>query len=411
MTQDESETAMTTTDDPASTPDDQLPDGASADASRSHGIQVFSAPSDAPRVRWTTDLMSAAFSAVLTFLLILVAGNGSTFDDTTIEFVGRLPGWLRWLAQAAYGVGVLYGIGLLIGVGIFAKGRLDVLRDMLLAALFAVVIVLVLTQLIDDRWPEFAFFDLNQTRDTFPAFFVTTATATQAAASPWLTAPMRKLGWTFILAATVASVFGPVTTVSDALGALLVGLFAAAITRYVFGTSAGLPSTNRIRDGLADLGVEMETLTYFDKQPEGSIILSGTTTDGKPLFVNGLGRDSWSTRRWTRLWKEAWYQDQGAQYGSDRRQQVEHESLALLLADQNGVPVPDLVTVGMTSFDDAMLVTGLFDHTLADVRSTTSTTASSTSSGTCSASCTTPASATGRSTRSTSGSMRRARSS
>ena len=53
-------------------------------------------------------------------------------------------------------MGVLYGVGLLIGVGLFAKGRLDVFRDMVLAALLAVVIVVALTQLIDDRWPEFA---------------------------------------------------------------------------------------------------------------------------------------------------------------------------------------------------------------------------------------------------------------
>ncbi len=357
---------MTTTDDPAATPDDAAA-GAPGGGSRSSGIQVFSAPSDAPRVRWKTDLISAAFTAALLFFLILVAGQGSSFDDTTLEFVGGLPGWLLWLGQAAYAVGVVYGVGLLIGVGIFAKGRLNVLRDMVLAALFAVVISLVLTWLINDRWPEFAFFNLNETRRTFPAFFVATAAATQAAASPWLTAPMRKLGWTFILAATGASVLGAVTTVSASLGALLVGLFAAAITRYVFGTSAGLPSTNRMRAGLADLGVEMDTLSYFDKQPEGSIVLSGTSVAGRPLFVSALGRDSWSTRRWTRLWKEAWYQDQGAQYGSDRRQQVEHESLSLLLAEQKGVSVPGLVTVGMTSLDDAMLVTDLFDHTLADV--------------------------------------------
>lgn len=339
----------------------------SVGAARRHGIQVFSTPSDAPRVRWTTDLISAAFVSLLGLLLIVVAGNGSTFDDLTLEFAGGLPGWLLWLCQAAYGVGVLYGVGLLIGVGLFAKGRLGVLRDMVLAALLAVVIVLVLTGLIDRRWPEFAFFDLNQTRNTFPAFFVTTATAIQAAASPWLSAPMRKMGWTFVLAAGVASVLGTVTTFSDALGALLVGLFAAAITRYVFGTSAGLPSTNRIRDGLADLGVEMDTVRYFDKQPEGSNVLVGDATDGRSLFVIMLGRDSWSSRRWTRWWKRAWYQDHGAQYGSDRRQQVEHESLALLLAERNGVSVPALAAVGMTSFDDALVVTEAFDHTLADV--------------------------------------------
>ena len=362
----ESEPVMTTTDDPV-TRSDGPADDSPGTGKRSAGVQVFAAPSDAPRVRWTTDLMSAGFAAALTAVLLVVAGNGSTLDDSTLEFVGSLPGWLLWLAQAAYGVGVLYGVGLLIGVGLFAKGRLDVLRDMVLAALFAVVIVLILTQLIDNRWPEFAFLDLNETRNTFPAFFVTTATAIQAAASPWLTAPMRKLGWTFVLAAGVASIFGAVTTFSDALGGLLVGLFAAAITRYAFGTSAGLPSTNRVREGLADLGVEMDTLTYFDKQPEGSNILSGDSTDGRSLFVYMLGRDSWSTRRWTRLWKEAWYQDQGSQYGSDRRQEVEHESLALLLADQKGVSVPALAAVGMTSLDDAMMVTDLFDHTLADV--------------------------------------------
>ncbi|MDX2378241.1 MAG: lysylphosphatidylglycerol synthase transmembrane domain-containing protein, partial [Acidimicrobiia bacterium] len=272
-----------------------------------------------------------------------------------------------WLGQAAYVVGVVYAFGLFIGVGIFAKDRLELLRDLLLAAVLAVVAVVLLSQWLDDRWPELAFFDLDQTRETFPAFFVTTSVAIQAAASPHLTAPMRKIGWTFILAAVGASVLGGVTTVSDALGGLLVGLIAAALVRYALGTSAGLPSTNRIRSGLADLGVEMTDLEYTGEQPAGSIVLTGTSSDGIKLFVGGLGRDSWNTRRWTRLWKSAWYQDQGAQYGSDRRQQVEHEALAMLLADQSGAPVPELVTVGMTARDDAILVSTLLDHTLRDV--------------------------------------------
>jgi uncharacterized protein (TIRG00374 family) len=358
---------VTTTneDDAVSTGD--TPQISSVGAPRHHGVQVFAAPSDAPRVRWKTDLIAAGSAAVLGLLLIVIAGDGSTFDDLTLDFAGGLPSWLLWLCQAAYGMGVLYGIGLLIGVGLFARGRLEVFRDMVLAALLSVAIVVGLTQLIDGRWPEFALFDLDQTRNTFPAFFVTTATAIQAAASPWLTAPMRKIGWAFVLGAVMASVLGTVTTFSDALGGLLVGLFAAAITRYVFGTSAGLPSTTRVRLGLADLGVEMDTLTYFHKQPEDSNVLVGDSTDGRSLFVTLLGRDSWSSRRWTRWWKRAWYQDHEAQYGSDRRQQVEHESLALLLAQQHGVSVPALVAVGMTSFDDAVIVTEAFDHTLADV--------------------------------------------
>jgi uncharacterized protein (TIRG00374 family) len=342
--------------------------GGSNDSDASgHGIEVFSAPSDAPRVRWPTDLISAGFSAVLLVLLIIVAGNGSTFDSNTLDYIGSLPGWLLWLGQAAYVVGVLYAFGLLLGVGLFARGRIELLRDMIVAAAFAVVSVLALTWLIDERWPELAFFDLTQTRETFPAFFVTTAAAIQAASSPWLSAPMRKIGWTLILAAVAASVLGGVTTMSDALGGLLVGLFAAAVVRYVFGTSAGLPSTGRIRSDLAQLGVSVETLQYFDEQPAVGVVLNGTSTDGRPLFTSVLGRDSWSTRRWTRLWREAWYHDQGSQYGSNPRQQIEHESLALLMAKDRGAPVPDLVAAGVSAHGDAMLVTDLFDHTLADV--------------------------------------------
>ena len=332
-----------------------------------HRIEVFSAPSDAPRVRWVTDLISAGFFVALLLLLILVAGNGSTFDSNTLDYVVTLPGWLLWLCQAAYVVGVVYAIGLLVGVGLFARGRKELLGDMLLAAVLAVGTVLALTWLIDERWPEFAFFDLDQTRETFPAFFVTTAAAIQAASSPWLSAPMRKIGWTLILTAVGASVIGGVTTVSDALGGLLVGLIAAAIVRYVLGTSAGLPSTGRIRADLTQLGVSVDTLHYFDEQPKVGAVLEGTSSDGRPLFTSVLGRDSWSTRRWTRWWREAWYQDQGSQYGSNPRQQIEHESLALLVAKDRGAPVPDLVATGVSAHGDAMLVTDLFDHTLADV--------------------------------------------
>jgi hypothetical protein len=69
--------------------------------------------------------------------LINVAGEGSSFDRYTLEFVGDLPGWLLWVGQASYVVGVVYSFGLLIGVGVFARGRLGLLRDMLLAAVFA----------------------------------------------------------------------------------------------------------------------------------------------------------------------------------------------------------------------------------------------------------------------------------
>jgi uncharacterized membrane protein YbhN (UPF0104 family) len=333
----------------------------------SHRIAVFSAPSDAPRVRWKTDLISGGFSAALLIFLIIVAGEGSSFDRNMLEFVGGLPGWLLWFGQAAYVFGLVYFIGLMLGVAIFARDRLELLRDMLLAAALAVAVAVLLTQFIDTRWPEFAFFELDQTARTFPAFFLATAAAIQAAASPFLSAPMRKIGWTFILITALASALGAVAEVSDVAGAVLVGLLSAATIRYAFGTTAGLPSTNRVRDGLADLDVDVVGLRPSDLQLPLSVVFVGESTEGLPLFINVLGRDSWHSRRWTRLWRQAWYHDQGTQDGKTRRQLAEHAALTMLLADRAGVSIPTMVAAGMTELDDAMLVTERYDKTLRDL--------------------------------------------
>ncbi len=96
---------------------------------------------------------------------------------------------------------------------------------------------------------------------------------------------MRKVGWWFVLTASVASVLGGVTTVSDALGGVLVGLLAANIIRYAFGTSAGVPSLNRIRAGLADLDLQIEHLDYSDFPSTVTTVLETTSVDGDPLLV------------------------------------------------------------------------------------------------------------------------------
>jgi hypothetical protein len=145
------------------------------EGTRSSGVQIFSTPSDAPRVRWRTDLISAGIITALLPFLIIVAGEGSTLDTNTLQFIGTLPGWLLWLGQAAYIVGVLYSLILLVGIGIFARKRLQLLRDMLLAAALSMVVATLFSRWIDERWPELALFNLSVTRDTFPAFIMTMA--------------------------------------------------------------------------------------------------------------------------------------------------------------------------------------------------------------------------------------------
>ena len=245
---------------------------------------------------------------------------------------------------------MLYAFALLIGVGVFARHRLELLRDMVLAAVLAVVVGAGLTRWIDNRWPELAFFDLQTDEgdvsgvlrhdlggDPGRGVAVADRAGTQGSGGRSSSSP------------SAAAALGGVTTVSDALGGLLVGLIAAAIVRYAFGTSAGLPSTNRLRAGLADLGVHDGHAVVLRRAADRRTRAVGNhrPTDGtcsSPGWAEIRGAPAGGAR----LWRQAWYQDDSAQYGSDRRQQIEHESLVLLLADKHGVSVPDLVTVGMT---------------------------------------------------------------
>ncbi|MGI9622917.1 MAG: hypothetical protein ACR2PK_08790, partial [Acidimicrobiales bacterium] len=102
-----------------------------------HGFQIFSAPSDAARIRRSADAVLAVLTASLTVLLVILVGEGSAFDDAWQDMVVELPGWVLWMTQAAYLVGIAYGAILLVGVGLFAHRRLELVRDLLLSAALA----------------------------------------------------------------------------------------------------------------------------------------------------------------------------------------------------------------------------------------------------------------------------------
>ena len=331
-----------------------------------HGIQIFSAASGAVRIRRSADGAIALIAASLVVLLIIVVGEGSAFDAAWEDMVRELPGWVLWMSQAAYIVGVAYGAILLVGVGLFAHRRLELVRDLLLSATLAVLITGALTQMIDERWPEVPLTDLDQTATTFPAFFITALIAIQAAAAPHLSAPVRRIGWWVSLGAVAGALLGGAVQPSDTAGGVLVGLFAAAIIRLIFGTSAGVPSIGRIREGFEEIGLVTTDLRYADDQPSNWTVVEGTTSDGVPMAARVLGRDAWNNSKFSRAWRFAWYQDDDWQYGSTRREQVEHEALAGLLAQRAGLNAAALLAVGVSSLDDGLIAFHRYDTCLAD---------------------------------------------
>jgi len=327
----------------------------------------FAEPSDQPRVRRSADAALAIAGGALLVILAIVARGGTAVDQAWVTFVVHLPAWLVWLGQAAYLVSIAAACGLLIGIAIWARRRLELLLDLVLAALLAVVAAGALSRWVDGRWPAVALTDLDHTRTTYPAFVITAIVAVQAAAAPHLSAPVRRVGWGIALGGAAGAILGGIYQLNDVAGAILVGLVAAAVIRFVFGTSAGVPSLARVRAALSDLGVGLSEIAYHDVQPANSTLLDGTMDNGVSVYVRVLDRDSWRNSRWARAWQSAWYQDTGAQYGSTRRQQVEHEALAGVLAAKAGVDVLDLVAVGQTASDDAVVVVACKPKRLVDL--------------------------------------------
>ncbi len=326
-----------------------------ASAPTDHGVQIFSAPSNAPRVHRVNDLVSALSAVAALVVMALIADDGAHFDDNWSTLVIQLPGWILWAAQAVYVSTVAYAVVLVVGVAVVARHRLELARDLVLAALLASGLVALLSRLVDTAWPAFTLVSTTTPATTFPAFFVATTTAVQAAAAPHLSAPVRRFGWGLVLTGAAASLLGNTNQPSDVVAALLVGSLSAALVRLVFGTTAGLPSVTRVTAGLHDIGVEVTDLHYAERQPVGSAVFHGTTADGKPAAVRVLGRDAWDARRWAQLWRFAWYQEDDPQQGHSRREQVEHEALALLVAERAGVRVSDLLGVGVSTQGDAIV--------------------------------------------------------
>ena len=294
--------------------------------------------------------------AGLLVILTLVARKGPAFDDHWSALAAGLPGWVLWVAQAVHVSTVASAAALILGVALVARGRWELARDLVLAGLLSTVLAGALTQLVDGRWPDLSFVISGDPATTYPAFFVAVVTAIQAAAAPHLSAPLRHLGWGLVAAGAVGSLAGNVSQPSDVVAAVLVGLVAADLIRLTLGTTAGLPSVERVREGLADIGVAMVDVAYADLQPIGSAILTGTTSAGTPAHIRVLGRDAWDARRWAQMWRFAWYEEDGPQQGHSRREQVEHEALTLLIAQRAGVNVPELLGVGLTSQEDAVIV-------------------------------------------------------
>ena len=322
-------------------------------ADRSLNLTLLYAAEPGRRNRRTIDGVFLAFGAFVVGLAAVIAESASAQDDEVEQALVTVLGW----APALWRVALLAALVLAwaIVADSLLQRRWALVRDLLVAFIVVVGLASLLGRLVDGDWlPVEAHL---WSRWGFPELRLAFVVAVLVVAGPELVRPVRTLAHWLVVLAAVGTVALEAASPSRALAGLALGLAAGAFVRLAFGSPAGVPRIERVRNALASLGVEIHDLRISERQRVGAALFVGHDTDGSPLKVRVLGRDAQDTQRLARRWSLLVYRDPPRSAPVGRLEQVEHEAVATLMASQAGVRVPEVVAVGLGPEDDALLVT------------------------------------------------------
>jgi glycosyltransferase 2 family protein len=305
------------------------------------------------RNRRTIDGVLVAVAAVLVGLEAVVARSAPATDEEIGQAVATLLGWAPGLWRAV--VVITLVLALVIVADAVLRRRWLLFRDLLIALLVVIAGASVLARIVDSDWPQVGVDPLSQWG--FPDLRIACVVAVLAVARPELVRPVRVLAIWLVGLASLGAVALEIALPADVLAGLALGLGAGALVRLALGSPLGAPPIDRVRAELISLGIHVSDLRIAERQTRGAVEYLGESEDGGPLKVRVLGRDAQDTQRLARRWRLLAYRDPPRSAPVGRLEQVEHEALTTLVAAQAGVHVPEVVTVGLGTDGDAVLVT------------------------------------------------------
>jgi glycosyltransferase 2 family protein len=305
------------------------------------------------RNRRTIDGVLLAVGAFVVGLGAVIAESASNQDADVERALVTVLGWAPAVWRTAL-VGAL-GLALTIVADAVLRRRWALVRDVAVALAVVGALGPSLGRLVDGDWFPVEWHLWS--RWGFPELRLAFVVGVLVVAAPELTRPIRRVATWLVPSAAVGAVALEAASPSRALAGLALGLAAGAMVRLAFGSAAGVPPVERVRNALASLGVEVAQLSISERQRIGSAEFVGHDANGGPLNVRVLGRDAQDTQRLARRWRLLAYRDPPRSAPVGRLEQVEHEALTTLIAAKAGVRVPDVVAVGLGPEGDAVLIT------------------------------------------------------
>src|SRR5262245_41020622 len=320
-----------------------------------NGIRLFAGPVDDPRARRASDVIQLVLSAFFLAILAIISIPPTSIERALITFLTSWPDFLDGLWQALSDL--LFVAAVFVLVTSLVRRRWALVRDILLALVVSAAVALIIGRLIEGEWlPGWDSLRQVEPPPWVPALRIAVLGVVLLTARPHLSRPARRLSvWIVALATMSAAILGA-TTPSGAIAAVLVAAIGASAIHLAFGSPEGNPGLPEVAAALAQLGVDARSLGAADRQQAGLFLVRAEDADGEPLVVKVYGRDAHDTQLLATLWRTVWYREPGSPIWVGRRQQVANEGFVTLLAARAGVPTQTVVTAGVTTRDDALLV-------------------------------------------------------
>jgi glycosyltransferase 2 family protein len=320
---------------------------------RGYDVALLTVAEPGRRNRRTIDGLLLGFTALGAAAAAVIARSAPTEDEAVADSVETVLGWADGFWRGVVVVFLLLGLAIVLDC--FVRGRWDLARDVVVSLVVLAGLGSGLGQIVGPDW--LAIDDDLWTRWGFPEYRLAVVVAVAAVVGPELVVPVRRLLYWLIGVVAVGLVAVSAALPSDVLGALALGLLSGALVRLIFGSAAGIPPSDQVRESIRSLGVDVDDLRPSLRQERGAATYVGHDGSGGPLNIRVLGRDAQDTQWLARRWRLLAYRDPPRSAPIGRLEQVEHEALATMVAAQHGVRVPDVVLAALAGRGDAVVVT------------------------------------------------------
>lgn len=320
------------------------------------GAAYFVVTAGEGRVRRPRDVVTAVVGGLLVAWAISTTGSVPEWTINLSELVAASPHWVQVLLGIGYLVSLVYALVVTIGLVLGGRERIEAIRDVILVTVGTLGMAVVLSLMVNGAMPYILpEIDLQDPVPQFPVTRVALVTAILLVAAPYVTRPLRRLGWLAILVTGVASVALSYGSPIHTAGSFGVGLLTAGLLLVAVGTPRGYPSPESVSQGLESMGVPNHGPRQASRQDWGLVRFVAEDATGAALEIKVHGRDSFDSQLAAKLWRTMIYREIGRTVSFSRLQAVEHEALVSLMAARAGVPVPELRAVGSASAEVALI--------------------------------------------------------